>query len=60
MDQYTRRIIGFGVHAGTIDGALLCRMFNPFLQGQSGVPDFCHVDDLGTFKDIQSATGVLD
>jgi len=35
-------------------------MFNPFLQGQSGVPDFCHVDDLGTFKDIQSATGALD
>ena len=28
MDQYTRRIIGFGVHAGTIDGAALCRMFN--------------------------------
>ena len=21
-----------------------------FLQGQSGVPDFCHVDDLGIFK----------
>ena len=21
-----------------------------FLQGQSGVPDSCHVDDLGTFK----------
>ena len=21
MDQYTRRIIGFGVHAGTVDGA---------------------------------------
>jgi hypothetical protein len=20
MDQYTRRIIGFGVHAGTVDG----------------------------------------
>jgi Universal stress protein family len=48
QDHWLRRI-----HAGTIDGALLCRMFNPFLQGQSGVPDFCHVDDLGTFKDIQ-------
>ncbi len=27
-DQYTRRIIGFGVHAGTVDGGALCRMFN--------------------------------
>src|SRR5207244_4052106 len=28
MDQYTRRIIGFGVHAGKVDGVGLCRMFN--------------------------------
>jgi hypothetical protein len=28
MDQYPRRIIGFGVHAGTVDGVALCRMFN--------------------------------
>ena len=28
MDQYTRRIIGFAVHAGNVDGAALCRMFN--------------------------------
>jgi putative transposase len=28
MDQYTRRIIGFGVHAGNVDGQALCRMFN--------------------------------
>jgi hypothetical protein len=28
MDQYTRRIIGFGVHAGTVDGVALCRIFN--------------------------------
>jgi hypothetical protein len=26
MDQYSRRIIGFGVHAGTVDGVALCRM----------------------------------
>ena len=24
MDQYTRRIIGFGVHAGKVDGVALC------------------------------------
>ena len=28
MDQYTRRIIGFAVHAGNVDGPTLCRMFN--------------------------------
>ena len=28
MDQFTRRIIGFGIHAGTVDGAALCRMFH--------------------------------
>ncbi len=28
MDQFTRRIIGFGVHAGDVEGRALCRMFN--------------------------------
>jgi transposase InsO family protein len=28
MDQFTRRIIGFDVHAGDVDGVALCRMFN--------------------------------
>jgi transposase InsO family protein len=28
MDQCTRRIVGFGVHAGAVDGVGLCRMFN--------------------------------
>ena len=28
MDQYTRRIIGFGVREGNVDGPALCRMFN--------------------------------
>ena len=28
MDQFTRRIIGFGLHAGDVDGIALCRMFN--------------------------------
>lgn len=27
MDQYTRRIIGFGVQEGNVDGPALCRMF---------------------------------
>ena len=28
MDQFTRRIIGFGIHAGDVDGVALCCMFN--------------------------------
>ena len=34
MDQYTRRIIGFGVHAGSVDGPALCRMLNDATSGQ--------------------------
>jgi transposase InsO family protein len=34
MDQYTRRIIGFGVHTGNVDGPALCRMFNDATSGQ--------------------------
>ena len=34
MDQYTRRIIGFGVHAGNVDGPTLCRMFNDATSGE--------------------------
>jgi putative transposase len=35
MDQYTRRIIGFGVHAGNVDGPVLCSMFNQATAKQS-------------------------
>src|SRR5262245_23631530 len=27
MDQFTRRVVGFGIHRGIVDGATLCRMF---------------------------------
>jgi hypothetical protein len=33
MDQYTRRIIGFGIHAGTVEGVTLCRMFKQAIRG---------------------------
>jgi hypothetical protein len=38
MDQYTRRIIGFGVHAGIVDGMALCRMFNRVIAGHPVMP----------------------
>ena len=34
FDQFTRRIIGFGVHSGDVDGAALCRMFNTAISTQ--------------------------
>ncbi len=33
-DQFTRRLIGFGVHAREVDGMALCRMFNRTLSGK--------------------------
>src|SRR5215475_10917625 len=38
MDQFTRRIIGFGIHRGTVDGPSLCSMFQGAIQGQSVPP----------------------
>jgi putative transposase len=35
MDHWTRRIVGFGVHRGVVDGVALCRMFNHATCGQS-------------------------
>jgi transposase InsO family protein len=35
MDQFTRRIIGFAVHPGDVDGISLCRMFNIIIAGIS-------------------------
>ena len=35
MDQYTRGIVGFGIHAGIVDGVALCRMFNRAIRGQA-------------------------
>jgi len=33
LDQYTRRIIGFGIHKGPVDGMALCKMFNQAISG---------------------------
>lgn len=33
IDQWSRRIIGFGIHRGDVDGIALCRMFNQAMSG---------------------------
>src|SRR5256712_10881883 len=35
MDQFTRRIVGFAVHRGVVDGVALCRMFNRAIHTQA-------------------------
>ena len=44
MDQFTRRIIGFGVHAGDVDGVALCRMFNTAISSR-GIPIYLSSDN---------------
>ena len=44
MDQFTRRIIGFGVHVGDVDGAALCRMFNTAISSR-GAPKYLSSDN---------------
>src|SRR5215468_6284080 len=33
IDHWTRRIVGFGIHRGAVDGVGLCRMFNRATSG---------------------------
>ncbi|MFT4564536.1 MAG: putative transposase [Gammaproteobacteria bacterium] len=49
MDQFTRRIIGFGVHAGDVDGIAICRMFNSAISNQ-GVPHYLSSDNDPLFR----------
>jgi len=43
MDQFTRRIIGFGVHRSIVDGVVLCRMFQRAVRGH-GLPKYLSSD----------------
>jgi putative transposase len=43
IDHWTRRIVGFGVHRGVVDGVALCRMFNRATRGQS-LPTYLSAD----------------
>jgi len=49
MDQFTRRIIGFGIRAGAVDGIALCRMFNHAIAGK-GLPCYLSSDNDPLFE----------
>jgi len=62
MDQYTLRILGFGVHAGKVDGVALCRMFNRAIQGQLWMPKYLSSDNdpLYRFHQWQANLRILE
>ena len=61
MDQYTRRIIGFGIQRGVVDGLALCRMFNRAIHTQA-LPKYLSSDHdpLFLFHRWQANLGVLE
>jgi hypothetical protein len=61
LDQFTRRIIGFGIHRGTVDGPSLCSMFQRAIQGQA-LPKYLSTnnDPLYRFQQWQSNLRVLE
>ena len=61
MDQFTRRVIGFGVPPGTVDGPALSRMFRRAIRGQ-GLPKYLSADQdpLDRFHPGQANLRVLE
>jgi transposase InsO family protein len=49
MDQFTRRLIGFGVQCGDVSGADVCRMFNAAIY-RHGVPRHLSTDHDPVFE----------
>jgi transposase InsO family protein len=61
MDQFTRRIVGFAVHRGVVDGVALCRMFNRAIHMQT-LPKYLSSDHdpLYRFHQWQANLRVLE
>jgi putative transposase len=49
MDQFTRRMIGFGIHAGDVDGVALCRRFYTAISSR-GSPKYFSSDNDPLFQ----------
>jgi putative transposase len=61
MEQCTRRIVGFGVHRGVVDGVALCHMFNRAI-GRQPTPTYLSSDHdpLYRFHQWQANLRILD
>jgi transposase InsO family protein len=62
MDQFTRRIVGFAVQPGSLDGAAVCRMFNEILAGTDILPVHLSSDNdpLFLFRQWQANLRILE
>ena len=62
MDHHTRRIIGFGIHAGVVNGEALCRMFKQAVRGVTTFPRYLSSDHdpLFQFHQWEANLGVLN
>jgi transposase InsO family protein len=49
IDQFTRRLVGFGVHCSAVTGADVCCMFNTAIRGK-GVPRYLSTDHDPVFE----------
>ena len=49
MDQFTRRIVGFAVNEGDLDGITICRMFNQ-IQSKQTLPQYLSSDNDPLFR----------
>jgi len=61
MDQFSRRIVGFAVQGGTLDGPTVCRMFNCIISG-AGAPRYLSSDNdpLFLFRQWSANLRILD
>jgi putative transposase len=61
MDQFTRRIVGFAVHLGVVDGMALCRVFNRAIRAHT-LPKYLSSDNdpLYRFQQWQANLRVLE
>jgi transposase InsO family protein len=61
MDQFSRRIVGFAVNAGTLDGPAVCRLFNSIISG-SLAPKYLSSDNdpLFQFRQWSANLRILD
>jgi hypothetical protein len=61
VDHFTRRLVGFGVHRGAVDGVGLCRLFNRATRGHAP-PKYVSSDHdrLFQFHQWQANLRILD
>ena len=61
MDQFSRQIVGFAVHAGALDGPAVCRLFNSIVSGLTA-PQYLSSDNdpLFLFRQWRANLRILD